>query len=546
MSLWSLKNKYILIVDDFAGMRSMLRNMLTPFRPEHIVEAKTGEEALNAIEEHEFDIILCDYNLGPGKDGQEVLEEIKERELLPYSTIYIMTTAENTSEMVMGAVEYVPDDYLSKPFTKEILIARLQKLLKRKSTLKKISAATQQRDYETAIKYCDQQLEAKPNNRFELLKIKAELLLRINDFDAVEELVKPILEEREIPWALLYLGQAHYYRSRFDEAKYIFEDLIEDYPNYLFAHDWLARLHQENENFSEAQDVLEIAAEKSPKAIKRQQVLAKVSMQNEDYDTSEKSFKKVTRSGKNSYYSSPDDYSGLAEVYLKKGMASDAISTIADMKKEFARKDPKKNMKSLINEAFLYEEMQKSDKTNQCLDEITSIFKEEPGVVNSMDAIRLAELCYAHSRNEDGSLLMEYAIKNNHDNQEAIDNIISTLNKSGIASDEIDSLMKSRDDVIEVNNQGVQLASSGKIAESISLFVEAARAMPENQVINLNTAQSLIMHMNKSGLSEELLAETKKYLDKVQFTGKASDKYKLLTSNYQKLAKTLEAQSAKK
>lgn len=533
-------------MDDFAGMRSMLRNMLTPFRPEHIVEAKTGEEALDAIEEHDFDIILCDYNLGPGKDGQEVLEEIKERELLPYSSIYIMTTAENTSEMVMGAVEYSPDDYLSKPFTKEVLIARLQKLLKRKSSLKRISNATQQRDYETAIKYCDQQLEGSPNNRFELLKIKTELLLKINDYDAVEELVNPIIEEREIPWALLYLGQAHYYRSRYEDAKFIFEDLIEDYPNYLFAHDWLAKLHQKIENFSEAQDILEIAAEKSPKAIKRQQVLAKVSMKNEDYDTSEKSFKKVTRSGKNSYYSSPDDYSGLAEVYLKKGMASDAMNTIADMKKEFARKDPKKNMKSLINEAFLYESMKKDIQTNKSLDEIVSIFKEEPGTVNSLDAVRIAELCYAHDRNDDGSLFMKYAIKNNHDNQETIDNIVSTLNKSGITSDEIDTLMKSREDVIDVNNQGVQLASSGKIAESISLFVEAARVMPENQVINLNTAQSLIMHMNKSGVSEELLAETKKYLDKVKFTGKASDKYKILTTNYQKLSSKLETANVRK
>jgi len=158
MKLWSLKNKYILIVDDFAGMRTMLRNMLSPYRPEHIAEAVSGEEALKAIQEHDFDIILCDYNLGPGKDGQQILEEIKERELIPYSSIYVMTTAENTSEMVMGAVEYSPDDYLSKPFTKEVLISRLKKLIKRKSSLKKISVSTRQRDFESAIHFCDEQL----------------------------------------------------------------------------------------------------------------------------------------------------------------------------------------------------------------------------------------------------------------------------------------------------------------------------------------------------------------------------------------------------
>ena len=196
MKLWSLQKKYILIIDDFAGMRSTLRNMLAPFRPEHIAEARSGEDALNQIREHDFDIILCDYNLGPGKDGQQILEEIKEQELLQYSSIYIMTTAENTSEMVMGAVEYSPDDYLSKPFTKEVLISRLKKLLARKSSLNKISTATKQRDYESAIALCDAQLSENPNNRFELLKIKTELLLRINDYDSVEKIIVLFRGER--------------------------------------------------------------------------------------------------------------------------------------------------------------------------------------------------------------------------------------------------------------------------------------------------------------------------------------------------------------
>lgn len=63
--------------------------------------------------------------------------------------------------------------------------------------------------------------------------------------------------------------------------------------------------------------------------------------------------------------------------------------------------------------------------------------------------------------------------------------------------------------------------------------------MPENHVINLNTAQSLIMHMNKSGATEALMDETKKYLDKVKFTGKPSEKYKILTASWQNLVETL-------
>ena len=540
MKLWSLQKKYILIVDDFAGMRTMLRNMLVPFRPEHIAEASSGEEALELIQEHDFDIILCDYNLGLGKDGQQVLEEVKERELLPYSSIYIMTTAENTSEMVMGAVEYSPDDYLTKPFTKEVLISRLKKLIKRKSSLKMISIATQQRDYDKAIKLCDEQLSGTPNNRFELLKIKSELLIRIKEYDEVENLVKPILDEREIPWALLYLGQAHFYRNNFDDARFIFEDLIEDYPNFLFAHDWLAELHRANNNSKEAQNILEKATIKSPKAIKRQKILAEVSCENNDLDTSEESYKRITRTGKNSYYLSPTDYSGLADVYLKKGMISEAIDTIKVMRKEFTKSTPSKNMKSLIEEVFLYDKLQRTKETNDLLDSIFIIFTNDPGTITSSDAIELAKLCYSHNRDQDGNKLIKYAIKNNHDDQDAIDGIIHTLKDAGFSMDEINALLKTRDEVIELNNKGVKLASTGQISESISLFIKAASAMPENCVINLNSAQSLIMHMNKSGVSKDLLTETKKYLDRVSFSGKPSEKYILLTNSYQKLAKTLE------
>jgi CheY-like chemotaxis protein len=539
MKLWSLKNKYVLIVDDFAGMRTMLKNMLAPYRPERIAEASSGEDALKLIKEHDFDIILCDYNLGPGKDGQQVLEEIKERELLHYSSIYVMTTAENTSEMVMGAVEYSPDDYLSKPFTKEVLILRLKKLLKRKSTLNKISVATQQRDYETAIRLCDKQLSESPPNRFELLKIKTELLLRINDYSNVESIVRPILEEREIPWALLYLGQAHYYQEKYDDAKFIFEDLIEDYPNYLFAHDWLAKLHRKIKNYSEAQNILEKAALKSPKAIRRQQLLAEVSLENEDFDMAEKSYKRITRTGKNSFYLGPNDYAGLAETYIKKGMTSEAVDAIINMRKEFNHADPLKNMKSLINESFLYHQMERDEETNDRIDKIVAAFDNEPGLISSVDAVSLAKLCYSINRNEDADKFIKYAIKNNHDNQNKIDEITASLKEIGVSTEQINTLLKSRDEVIEINNRGVKLATTGKIEESISLFIEAATGMPENIAINLNTAQSLIMHMSKTGVTEDLLAEAKKYLNQAKFTGKPSDKYKVLTTTLQKLAKSL-------
>ena len=535
MGIWSLRNKYVLIVDDFPGMRTMLRNMITPFRPEHIAEAKTGEEAIEAIEENHFDIILCDYNLGPAKDGQEVLEEIKERNLLPFSSIYIMVTAENTSDMVMGVVEYLPDDYLSKPFTKEVLISRLQKLLKKKSNLKEISYFKQNNDHTSVITHCDKLLDNNPNNRLELLRIKSESFIELSKYDNAEILLSQILREREIPWALLFLGQIQYYKDNFDEAEAIFKDMVRNYPNYLLAHDWLAKTYQKKNNLVKAQEILKQASEKSPKAVRRQQILAKVSYDNSDFDTSEDSFRRITKMGKHSFFTGPDDYFGLANVYLEKGMKTDALDTISDMRKIFSEKNTDKNIKSFVNEVYFYSKLQNIKETNNALDRVITEFTNRQNCITSSDASELAKICYSLERVDDGNRFIEYVIKNNHDNTDIINNIIQELTNAGLSDNQVRQILKSRDQVIEINNQGVKLATTGKIAESLSLLINAANEMPENQAINLNTAQSLIMHMKESGCSSELLKKTKIYLDKAKQTGALNKKYQLLTSSYNEL-----------
>lgn len=533
MKLWSLKGKDILIIDDFPGMRTMLKNMLAVYNANSITDAVNGEEAIKLISENHYDVILCDYNLGKGKDGQQVLEEAKERDLIPYSSIYIMTTAENTAEMVMGAVEYIPDDYLSKPFTKEVLIARLKRLVEKKENLREISQAIQQRDYLSAIDLCEKLLSSKPKNRYELLKTQSELYIKVKDYDNAEAVINSVLQEREIPWAQLHLGQIHFHRGKYDEARYIFEDLSADNPNYLFAHDWLSVVHEKAGDLKNSQDALMRAVEKSPKAIKRQQALASIAFKNMDLDTSEKAYKRIVRTGKHSCYFTPDDYSGLARVYIKKGMTVEAMNTLSSMNESFCLPNPELNLKYYIQEASVYNEMLSKEKTASSLNKIMKIFDTSPGEMNSSDAINMAEICYAHDMHEAGNKLSCHAIRNNHDNQDAIDQIVTRLSASGLTVENIDTLMETRDEVVELNNRGVKLATSGKIQESISLFVKAATAMAENKVINLNAAQSLIMFMKQSGPTHALLNETKKYLDRVSFDGKPSDKYRMLTKLYQ-------------
>src|SRR5512135_1229046 len=128
----SFKEKRFLVVDDLAGMRSSMRTIITTFGGVAIDMAANAADALGKMERTTYDIILCDYDLGSGKDGQVMMEEAKKRKLLKNSSIFMMVTAERSYERVIGAAEQAPDDYLLKPFVGETLQLRLSRVIRKK------------------------------------------------------------------------------------------------------------------------------------------------------------------------------------------------------------------------------------------------------------------------------------------------------------------------------------------------------------------------------------------------------------------------------
>ena len=134
-----LEDKRILIVDDQAEMRALLKKMAQEqLGIEKIDVAMDAEEALGNIKANLYDIIFCDYELGLGKDGQQILEEVRHFKLISFNAAFILVTAATTRDMVMGALEYCPDGYLTKPINSHEFKVRILKVLKAKSHFKEI------------------------------------------------------------------------------------------------------------------------------------------------------------------------------------------------------------------------------------------------------------------------------------------------------------------------------------------------------------------------------------------------------------------------
>ncbi len=118
---------YILIVDDESRMRKLLRDFLS-VKGFQILEAEDGEKAIEVYEENrnKVKLILLDVMM-PKLDGWSVLRKIRQESNLPV----IMLTARGEEQDELFGFELGVDEYISKPFSPKILVARVEAILKR-------------------------------------------------------------------------------------------------------------------------------------------------------------------------------------------------------------------------------------------------------------------------------------------------------------------------------------------------------------------------------------------------------------------------------
>ncbi len=117
----------ILVVDDEPQIRRVMRSTLSS-RGYVIDEAKTGEEALESIRKRRPDLVLLDVNM-PGMGGIEACREIRRAIDAPI----IMLTVRNAERDKVSALDAGADDYVTKPFGIEELLARIRAALRRSS-----------------------------------------------------------------------------------------------------------------------------------------------------------------------------------------------------------------------------------------------------------------------------------------------------------------------------------------------------------------------------------------------------------------------------
>ena len=176
----------ILVVDDESRMRKLIKDFLIQ-KNYNILEAEDGERALKVYEENKekIDLILLDVMM-PKLDGWSVLRNIRqENKKLPI----VMLTARAEEQDELFGFELGVDEYISKPFSPKILVARVEALLKRtKGNAKEVKEKFLQEIENASKEQISMGLYSKNVNKFYLLKLR--------------ENVNSILDEYELPEVL--------------------------------------------------------------------------------------------------------------------------------------------------------------------------------------------------------------------------------------------------------------------------------------------------------------------------------------------------------
>lgn len=516
-------SKKILVVEDQAIIRETIKHILYSLGARHIVEAGTGINGIVEMRRSQFDIVLCDYNLGDGKNGQQVLEEAKHFKLLPFNAIFIMITVEHSKSMVLSALDCKPDDYLIKPFNRLQLSTRIERCITRKEYLVSIEREIDMGNIYQAIQNCEKLLQqSNKKTHLHVLKIRAELALLIRDCKSAKRIYQEILQERDLPWAKLGLIIIIFLDGNYTQAVESLKQFIQEYPMMLEAYDWLAKTYEALGDDQEALAALNRAIDISPQTILRQQRLASLADKIENIEVAKKAYKAAVNLGKHSVYGSSNDFSGLAKVHLKSNSAGDALKILNEMNKSFFN-DPDSRLRAAILEIEIQKAKNNGVVAQKPYEKAFKLHEQFGKQISRELRLEMAQISHLSGAGEIADEILEDLIRTNIDDKPFIADIDKMCNT--VIGDNYGGKLVARikQELVDINNQGVKLFKEGKIKEALAVFEDAIEEMPNNQTITLNMLKVIIHDLKTSKPDPKKSMQAQSYINKAIQIGIAHD-----------------------
>ena len=503
-----------MIVDDYPGMRSALKMTLSNFGMTKIDLASAAAEVIFKVGNNHYDVILCDYNLGEGRDGQQLLEELRHRGLIDLNTVFIMVTAESVYEKVVATAELAPDDYMIKPFSAEVMRVRLDNILLRKRAFAKAYRHFEANELEAAITACDELIREHPKYVVDALRFKGEILNAMGRFEEAEALYKQVISMRAIPWARMGLAKALHLQNKDAEAEELLHDVLEKTPELVTAYDLLADVRIAKKDGAGAQEALLQGVAISGKTVRRQQKLGVVAQENGDLATARGAYTAVLEKGQHSVFVSPSDFGNLCRVQVEQGDVNAAMDTLKKGKATL-QASPEGQLVVAVVQGMAHAKAGRPEEAKKALDEATRL-RGEGARIDEKLMLDMAASCMSQGRHEEADAIISEVARNAHDSESLLAKAKQLYEESGRGDAGTKVLSEATAKVRKLNNDGVILAHRGDFKGAVDRLLTACREAPFNPRILMNGIWVILKYLEKSGMDKEMLDEAKRLLAEVE------------------------------
>ena len=289
----TFSQRNVLIIDDAQAVISVVRTMLRSmgFSDNCIDYAKEGKSALNCIKLKKYDVIICDYNLGDGLNGKQLLEEIRHGRLLGPDNVFIMITGESSKTIVSSIIELRPDDYILKPFSQQQLQSRLRWALSKRSQYRALYELDHQNDAAAGIALCDELLSNDNVDQLLVNQFKGQFLQSLRQYDEAQELYRDLYNKHADAWIKIELCNVLVELGDYDEVESIMTHTNNDNTvSALPELSVMSKLEIYKNNIPEAISHLSLASTLAPGNPDRELVIANLCLSESDYINAERRY----------------------------------------------------------------------------------------------------------------------------------------------------------------------------------------------------------------------------------------------------------------
>lgn len=487
-----------LIIEDQDKVASAIEHQLLQIGKFDVFISRTVDQSLeriSAASREPFDLILCDYNLGAGTNGQQLLEYLRFERKIPRRTGFIMVTAEGSYSAVASAVELAPDAYLLKPFTQESMSQRVGYAIAKREALADIYAHLDKPapDFTAAMAACKKTILDGGRFAVDALKLKAECLLKMEAWGEAANVYDKIIAWRPTPWAEVGLARALRHAGHPEIALDKLRSALASFPQYVAAYDELAALAEERGDHSLAISLLEKAHQIVP-SNRRSRTLGLLALENGDFEKTARYLKVVTEKDRHGLMRSTEDFFGLANAYRELERFGAALETLDSITKHFPESRPL-TVRIIAAQALTLKGSKRPYEARHKVQEALELLlpRMEPRT-----QLELAEACHHCGEPDRAIELFQHVAENWQENQNIVRKVVTTMDKVGVHQDHKDQIKRCLAELVELNNKAGALLQQGAYSEVVDIMEGVAQRLPNNVTIQANYVHALLCWLDQN------------------------------------------------